>query len=225
MNPSNIPSPDEVKGRILKKAEPFRVQALRVISGIGFVLIALGSIEVQGLQHFLPDAIAAWFIPIGAALAGLKQLLLILGDFLDNYKMDKSFKLGGWMIVLCGISMMLFSSCAIQFTEDGCILANRRMTNGSTYLVGPCVGPDTDGDGNADVNRFRAQWQNEQGQVLRATYWTNVDLPTLIEYQISPGLWATWSAKSGVVVDFVPPEVVEKEPVEVEPAALTTALQ
>lgn len=103
--------------------------------------------------------------------------------------------------------MMLLSSCALNFSKDGCVLGSYQREDGSTYRAGPCVGVDTDNDGNADIDRFRVSWENEEGQELRGTYWINDERPPLVEYLVSPGFWIQWDSKSGVSLGAVPPQI------------------
>jgi hypothetical protein len=125
--------------------------------------------------------------------------------------------------VLILLSLVPFlASCGLRLTDDGCLLGAITRGN-STYYIGPCVGPDADGDGNADVDRVKAEWANNSGQNLRATYWLSKK-PVLVEYQFQPGVWLQWSSKSGVVIYPLPPEIEKAldgkpEPVE-KPAIL-----
>lgn len=129
--------------------------------------------------------------------------------------------------ILCLFTLFI-NSCGINFTEDGCILAQYNK-NGKIYQAGPCVGPDMDKDGNADVNRFRVVWSNDDKQTIRATYWTDKKKPVLIEY-LTGDVWIKWTSKSGVIIGPVPAEVDKAlqgnpEPIEkpVIPLALPSA--
>lgn len=106
------------------------------------------------------------------------------------------------------ILVILLASCGgINLSSDGCILAAYQH-NGSTYYAGPCLGTDLDGDGNADIDRFRVEWVNDTGDKLRATY-SRAGGEVLIEYRTPAGVWVGWSSKSGVSLGAVPPEVDE----------------
>lgn len=109
------------------------------------------------------------------------------------------------------------TSCGIAVTEDGCVLG-KYTRGGSTYYAGPCVGPDKDGDGEADIDRFRVQWANDSGDRLRATYTTAAGA-VLLEYLADSGIWVGWSSKSGVVLGPVPPQVEKAMQGEPEPVA------
>lgn len=103
------------------------------------------------------------------------------------------------------LAIFLLPSCGLRITEDGCILGSYKKGS-STYYAGPCLGPDKDGDGDSDIDRFRVQWANDDGQQLRATYWLK-NKPLVMEYQLQDGLWVGWSSKSGVTIYPIPPEV------------------
>lgn len=112
---------------------------------------------------------------------------------------------GVGMILMLLAGVFLLPSCGITFTEDGCILGKYEK-DGNAYYAGPCVGADTDGDGEADIDRYRVQWGNGSGDLLRATY-TKAGGEVVIEYLANSGIWVGWSSKSGVTLGPVPPEV------------------
>lgn len=80
-------------------------------------------------------------------------------------------------------AVVLLPGCGISFTEDGCILGKYEKAD-HAYYAGPCVGPNTDGDGKSDLDRYRVQWGNVSGDLLRATY-------TL------EGWWGRWWPRGG----------------------------
>jgi hypothetical protein len=98
---------------------------------------------------------------------------------------------------LAGLAL---SSCSLSMTGDGCVLGTYTR-NGKTYKAGPCV------DANGKVDRLRVVWSNDAGQELRATIWPSAARKTLVEYHAGGGLWLQWTAKSGVSIGPVPPEV------------------
>lgn len=198
-------TPEEVLAKVEATTTPFRVQALRVLSMIGLLAASIGTADMTGIITLLPEEWGPWLISAGLFAASIKQGVLWIGDLLDNGKQDGSFKIGLWLM-LVAVSVLLLSSCGMQVTADGCLLG--KVTRGSnTYYAGPCVGPDKDQDGDADVDRFRVKWQSADGTLLRATYWVGAVRATLVEYQLEDGLWVGWSAKSGVVIGPLPEEV------------------
>jgi hypothetical protein len=122
------------------------------------------------------------------------------------------------MILLLLAAVMFLPSCGITITEDGCILG-KYQRDGHAYYAGPCVGPDLDGDGESDIDRFRVQWTNTSGDRLRATYST-AGGRTVIEYRDENGVWIKWSSKSGVSIGPVPVEV--QRALEGEPEPIPT---
>lgn len=189
-------------------SEPFRVQAMRVISFIGLLAAALGSADFTGIIHILPPEASKWLITLGLLAASTKQLVLWLGDILDNGKQDGSYKLGLFLLVFATLGCLLLPSCmpGVSVTSDGCILGTYTK-DGQTYLAGPCVGEKPAPGTGSEVDRFRVEWQNPEGQHLRATYWLKRSKSVLVEYKLDSGVWLAWSAKSGVMIGPVPPEV------------------
>jgi hypothetical protein len=186
-------TPDEVH------TAGFRVQVLRVIAAAGMILAALAAADLTGVANILPDPYAGWVLAGGLMASGLKQVLLIIGDLMDNGKQDGSFKIPVILLLGC-LACLCLTSCALSVTEDGCLLGSYKHGTG-TYQAGPCVGPA------GEVNRYRVQWTNDESNVLRATYWVKSNKRMLVEYQVSPGVWVQWSSKSGVMLGSVPPEV------------------
>lgn len=104
------------------------------------------------------------------------------------------------VVILFAALSFLFPSCAgLQVTPDGCLLGTYSK-NGQTYTAGPCVGAAINEDGKSQIDRFRVQWENAEGQTLRATYWVKSKQPAQLEYQLASGLWLTWDSKSGVLI-------------------------
>lgn len=226
MNTQNTPqpkvTPDQIIGEVKTYAEPFRVQAMRVIAFLGLLISGIGSADITGIIALLPEGWAEYWLTIGLFAASSKQAVLSAGDFLDNWKMDNSFKLNSVMLpflfILAGV--VLISSCGISITEDGCILGSKKRGD-STYYVGPCVGPDTDQDGNADVDRFRVRWTNEDGQEVRGTYWLSNSHAPLLEYRLQDGLWVRIDSKSGVTLSPIPPPMASALEGDPQPADST----
>lgn len=104
------------------------------------------------------------------------------------------------LLMMCaGLVSVLFSSCALRVTDDGCVLGSHTR-DGRTYEAGPCV------DEHGNVNRVRIAWKNDAGQELRATVFRDLR-QTLVEYHAGGGLWLQWTSKSGVILGPLPPEV------------------
>lgn len=169
-------------------------KALSLVPGL---LVQFGVIE--------PDKAELW-------VAMIAPLYSLVWSYVSNGPMPKSNnKLP--IIFLALIVVTFLSSCALEFTEDGCVLTNYTK-NGNSYSIGPCVGSDTNGDGKADINRIRAKWTNEQNNILRATYWLDSSNPVVIEYLVS-GIWIQWDVKSGVSLANMPEPVqdaIEQNP-------------
>lgn len=125
------------------------------------------------------------------------------------------------VVLFVGLSF-LFPSCAgLDVTPDGCLLGTY-TANGQTYKAGPCVGGSLDEDGRNQIDRFRVQWKNAEGQTLGATYWVKSKKKVEIEYQLESGLWLKLDAKSGITIGPVPPEIAAALAGKPEPVIIET---
>lgn len=147
---------------------------------------------------------AAWAAGAVTVLSGIYAVLRNLLKTASTREAGKS--VFTWLLLL-GAGCLLLPSCGISFTSDGCILG-KYQKGSSSYYAGPCVGADLDGDGEAEVDRYRVKWRNADGDQIRATY-TTASKSVLVEYLLENGLWIGWSSKSGVSLGPVPPEVEE----------------
>jgi hypothetical protein len=192
---------EEVKGQVLTTVEPFRVQALRIVSMLGLIAAAIGAADFTGVASFLPPDVAGWLVTGGLAAASVKQGALVVGDYLDNGKRDNSFKFPA-VLFLAALAFLALPSCEtvqVELTPDGCAMARRVSDSGQAYRAGACVDP-----GTGKLTRLRVEWQNAEGTGLRATYDT-LAKSTVIHYRPTPGgLWLAWGAKAGVSLDGLP---------------------
>lgn len=166
---------------------PASTLASAIIGGLGAIIAS---------DFEMPKWILLSMVAISAFLAAFDG-----PNSTKKAAMPKSLSL----LLLLGAASCFLTSCGVSFTEDGCILG-QYTRDGQTYYAGPCVGPDTDGDGVGDINRVRVQWRNEGGNLIRATYGLQ-NPKVLIEYHVPPGAWLRWSSKSGVSIGPVPTEV------------------
>lgn len=205
-----------VQGSIEVTQESMRTQILRFISAIGFMLIAAGSLDINGIRPFLPDELGEWLVPIGAGMAGLKQILLILGDFFDDYKLNKSFKFPLALLpflfltgLLIGISFTAVScgnltATGLSVSPDGGLIFKRQSEDGSEYIVFFTPSPPESDDPFESV---WAVWENADGVELEATYVFQTKQRS-IRYRENPESgWLVWSSKSGISLDGIPDEV------------------
>lgn len=185
---------------IVVKADPlWRLQLVRILQIIGIALTFVGGAEALALFKLIPGELSAWLIASGAALRfGVEPLVLLIGDYADNGKLDKSFSIPSRFITTIVAAFCLFNlpSCSpmsFGVTEDGCALTSFRSEDGRKISTGPCVGPD------GRVNRYLTEWIDQDGFHIRTVKWVATG-KTNRYYKDGDGQWVELSAKSRPVL-------------------------
>ena len=81
------------------------------LSGILALLTVVGGLDLTGLITLLPDNVAKVFVIGLPALAGIKHLIIDLGDFADDGQINGSFKLLPLLLWLA-VGALSFASLA-----------------------------------------------------------------------------------------------------------------
>lgn len=157
------------------EAARFKIQALRILSMVGGILAAIGTLNLAGVAALLPENVAGWITFVGLMCMSAKQAVMWLGDLLDNGKQDGSFHIL-WLILLIPASLF-FGGCEhihppVVLIPD-CIAMPVEASNGQTYYIGRC--------GNGIV----VQWKDELGTVYQVV--RNDDTDDLSFYRIVEG--------------------------------------
>ena len=103
----------------------------------------------------------------------------------------------------------LMSSCGTQSglslepTTDGCLMATKKLTDGTAYAVGPCL------DAQGKISSYRTTWTNPEGVAIMSNYYP-ASRRTEVFYR-SAGIWAKWDSKCGISLGGVPP-IIEAGP-------------
>lgn len=176
----------------------------KLLSAAPGAMVELGLINMEQATNLI-----AFLLPVSAMIWSY----ISKGD--KNIS-NRVFAIGFFL----AIAFFLPSCGGLAITPDGCVLGTYTK-NGQTYKAGPCVGETIDEDGRNQIERFRVQWDNTEGQTLQATYWVKKGKPVEIQYQSANGIWLKWDSKSGVLIGPVPPEVDaalsgNPEPVEIK---------
>lgn len=190
------------------KAEAlWKLQVIRLLQLIGYGALAVGGAEWTGIIAVLPTHVAAWLVSIGPLLVASKPLVEFLGDWFDDGILNKSFKIPGALLMILACCLF-FASCAnFGITPDGCAMASYSK-DGRTWSAGPCIGSD------GQVERYRAEWTNDQGVRIRYERITASGRVS-VRYQAPDQSWLVWDSKSGILLGPVPPGI---EPVQVTPS-------
>ncbi len=187
-----------MKTEKLSTKVPARVFALNFLQllGIGAAAVAFPSPEAATVLALLPDPVAGNIGKIAVGLIAAKPAVNMVGDWIDNGKLDRSWPLGLFMLFAC----LLFTSCGASLlppTADRCFPVQRTLKSGAVIAAGPCV------DDAGKIDRYYITWKNRDGIEFAARYIIATRQYVII-YQPTPGgPWLAYdSEKSGVSLDF-----------------------
>lgn len=199
-----------MKSEILTTKVPPRVFILNSLQIIGILAasLAVPSPETAAVLALLPGGIAANVGKIALGLLAAKPGINLLSDWVDNGKLDGSYKNGQGII-----SAIIFAiACAFMLPAcgpltgmkmeppdaSGCYMLTQTK-EGKTYSAGPCI------DATGKIYAYRATWTNADGVKLRSTYILK-SKDYQIRYSTDEGkTWVEWSSKAGISLDGIPP--------------------
>ena len=102
------------------------VSILRFLTAVGAGLTTLASLDLAGIAPLFDDTVALYLLATGPAALCLKELVVVLGDWLDDGKPNKSFKVGLLALAMILVASPLLISCTTQpliqgefFNKDG----------------------------------------------------------------------------------------------------------
>ena len=88
------------------------VTFLRFLTFIGSGLTTLAALDLTGIANLLDAGKAEYLLLAGPAALALKELVVVLGDFFDDGKPNKSFKIGLFCFAMALMTFPLLSSCS-----------------------------------------------------------------------------------------------------------------
>jgi len=88
-----------------------KVTVLRFLTAVGSGLTTLAAIDLAGIAHLFSDPVAMVLLAAGPAALTLKELVVSLGDWLDDGKPNKSFKIGLFCFVMAILTLPFLNSC------------------------------------------------------------------------------------------------------------------
>lgn len=197
-----------MKTETLTTKVPPRVFILNSLQIIGILAasLAIPSPETAAVLALLPGGIAANVGKIALGLLAAKPGINLLADWVDNGKLDGSFKNGQGIfpaIIFAVACAFMLPGCVGMKLEppdaSGCFMLTQTK-DGKTYSAGPCA------DANGDIYAYRAAWTNADGVKLQSTYILKTK-ERQIRYSTDGGKsWVGWSSKAGISLDGLPPD-------------------
>lgn len=91
-----------------------KVPFLRILTAVGSGLSALALLDLSGVANVLDPRLAGYLLAAGPIALALKELVVGVGDLLDDGKANKSFKLPLVLLLLALIFMPIFASCTLD---------------------------------------------------------------------------------------------------------------
>ena len=88
------------------------VSFLRLLTAVGSALSAVALLDLTGVAKVLDPGLSNYLLAAGPVALALKELVVGIGDILDDGKPNKSFKVGLLLIVLALVLIPLLPPCA-----------------------------------------------------------------------------------------------------------------
>jgi hypothetical protein len=105
-----------------------KVAILRFLTAVGAALTTLASLDLTGIAELFDDQVALYLLATGPAALSLKELVVSVGDWLDDGKPNKSFKIGLLCLLFLLIPLPFLGSCAPQPFSGGLVTEDGRFT-------------------------------------------------------------------------------------------------
>lgn len=113
-------------GAIISTGAPlWRLQLIRCLQLLGVLMGFIGGADFLQLLAIVPADVSKWLVVAGPAFAAsVKPFIMFVGDYLDDGKIDGSFKLPNLVLLailiftLAGIFTVL-PSCTLSVAPDG----------------------------------------------------------------------------------------------------------
>jgi len=91
----------------------WKQRILLFITGLGTLLAGLGTLPVDSADLPMPQEWRPYILSIGLFAVTISKWLPILGDILDDGKVNQSFKIGMWLLVVALVlsPIVLLTGC------------------------------------------------------------------------------------------------------------------
>ena len=87
------------------------VTILRFLTFLGSGLTTIAALDLTGIADLLDTDKAHYLLLAGPAALALKELVVVIGDLLDDGKPNKSFKIGLFCFAVAVLTVPFLSSC------------------------------------------------------------------------------------------------------------------
>lgn len=88
------------------------VTILRLLTAVASGLSTLAALDLAGIANVFDPATAKYLLAVGPAALALKEVVVVLGDFFDDGKPNKSFRIDLFCFAMALLTLPLLSSRA-----------------------------------------------------------------------------------------------------------------
>ena len=88
------------------------VTILRFLTAVASGLSTLAALDLAGVAKVFDPATAKYLLAVGPAALAVKELVVVLGDWFDDGKPNKSFKVGVFCFAMAVLALPFLTSCA-----------------------------------------------------------------------------------------------------------------
>ena len=87
------------------------VTLLRFLTAVGSAVSTIAALDLAGVATVFDPATAKFMLAAGPAALAVKELVVVLGDWFDDGKPNKSFKVGMLCLALAFLALPMLTSC------------------------------------------------------------------------------------------------------------------
>ena len=88
------------------------VTFLRFLTAVGSMFSTVAALDLAGVANVFDPSTAKYLLAAGPAALAVKELVVVLGDWFDDGKPNKSFKVGVLCFALALLSLPFLASCS-----------------------------------------------------------------------------------------------------------------
>ena len=88
------------------------VTILRFLTSVGSAVSTLAALNLAGVANVVDPATAKYMLAVGPAALAVKELVIVLGDWFDDGKPNKSFTIGLFCAAMACLAFLFLPSCS-----------------------------------------------------------------------------------------------------------------
>jgi hypothetical protein len=95
------------------------VTILRFLTAVGSMFSTVAALDLAGVANVFEPSTSKYLLAAGPAALAVKELVVVLGDWFDDGKPNKSFKVGVLCFALALLSLPFLASCSAPLPVTG----------------------------------------------------------------------------------------------------------